>query len=185
MKRGVVVDASAALMLVLDEPGAPAVYEQLAAWRRAATPLYVPSYFWLEIANAVLVGRRMPAAMAFEIVQRLDDFGLETAEITRPLLLLAIHHAERHGLTTYDSAYLALAETLDVPLYSADTRLLAAAGDRAHPASSRRSQLSELPAPYGSSSTWPAYGELSAFLASLRVKARNHAARVPGRTAQP
>ena len=46
-------------------------------------------------------------------------------------LFLARIWALRHNLTAYDAAYVALAETLHVPLVTCDTRLAASVGHRA------------------------------------------------------
>ena len=46
-------------------------------------------------------------------------------------LFLARIWALRHNLTAYDAAYVALAETLNVPLVTCDTRLAASVGHRA------------------------------------------------------
>ena len=37
----------------------------------------------------------------------------------------------RHGLTAYDACYVALAKSLDLPLYTRDAKLAAAAGHAA------------------------------------------------------
>ena len=177
MTTAVVVDASAMLTLVLEQEGAIEVRRQIEAWQRAGTSLRVPSHFWLEVANTFARRRRLPASDAVELIHRFDELGLETVEISRPILLLAIDSAEQHGLSSYDAAYLALAETLDAPLYSADERLLRAAGDRAIPARASRHRVSDRPARYGgpSASTWPRYREISAYLATLRTRARDDA----------
>jgi predicted nucleic acid-binding protein len=47
------------------------------------------------------------------------------------VLFLARIWTLRHTLTAYDAAYVALAETLNVPLVTCDTRLAASVGHRA------------------------------------------------------
>jgi len=116
----------------------------------------------------------MPGDRLIEAIHTLDELGLTTVTVDRPLLLLALDRAERFGLTTYDAAYLALAETIDATLYTSDLALLTAAGSRGlqvAPAADHR--LSEAPAPYGSQrrSTWPDYSGASAYLAQLRAEA--------------
>src|SRR3990170_1740659 len=49
----IVVDASVALSVVLDESRSSAVREAIARWQRERVPLLVPMHFWLEIANAL------------------------------------------------------------------------------------------------------------------------------------
>lgn len=171
---GVVVDASVALTLVVSEAGSGSVRDQLRAWRRAGVDLHVPAHFWLEVGNSLMRRRRVPGEMALAVIHRLDDLDLLSAPLDRPLVLLALGLAERHGLSMYDAAYLALAEALDGRLYSADRSLLAAAGSRGIAAGVEDHRLSEESAPYSELSrpTWPNYREASAYLARLRAEAR-------------
>lgn len=46
-------------------------------------------------------------------------------------MLLPLIWAPRHNLSTCDATYVALAETIEVPLVTRDKRLAAAAGHRA------------------------------------------------------
>ena len=169
-----VIDASIAIASIRQEPGWKEIDERLATWHRAGRSLIVPSQFWLEVSNALLRQHRMKGSHLIEAVQRLDAIGIATVELDRPLLLLALDLAERHGLTMYDAAYLAVAETVGGLLFSADRELLAAAGPRGvSPASSPDHRLSEVPTAYGSGQrpTWPDYSGASAYLAKLRSEA--------------
>jgi predicted nucleic acid-binding protein len=169
----VVIDASIAIASIRQEPGWMEIDERLAAWQRAGSSLIVPSQFWLEVSNALLRQHRMKGSHLIEAVQRLDAIGLATVELDRPLLLLALDLAERHSLTMYDAAYLAVTESLGGLLFSADRELLVAAGSRGVSLSgSPDHRLSEVRAAYGSEQrpTWPDYSGASAYLAQLRAE---------------
>lgn len=181
MTPTVVLDASIAITLVLRQVDAEEIERRLRGWLRSGVELSVPTHFWLETSNALVRRHGLVGAELMEAIHRLDDLGLTTVVVDRPLVLLAIDRAERLGLTTYDATYLALAELLDAKLFTSDRQLLSAAGDRAlSPASSSERRLSEMVAPYGTEQrpTWPDYSGASAYLARLRAEATesSHAA---------
>lgn len=170
MIKPIVMDASIALALILDEPEAPGVDRALRSWIREGRSLVVPSQFWLEVLNRLArdagsSGQRMLAA-----IHRLDAFELETVEAGRPLLLHTIDRIERHRLTAYDAMYLALADSLDAGLATFDRELAAAAGQRAITFDDGHG-LHETPAVYEHQVTWPGYKGASAYLAKLRAEA--------------
>jgi hypothetical protein len=108
-----------------------------------------------------------------DAIRVLDQLGLKTASVDRPLLLLAVDHMVTHDLTAYDAGYLALAEAADGQLVTLDQRLATAAGARALPTPTggyRRAR--EAAASYNvdpkASQVWARYGEL---LAELRRRA--------------
>ncbi|HET7702550.1 MAG TPA: type II toxin-antitoxin system VapC family toxin [Candidatus Limnocylindrales bacterium] len=170
----VVLDASVAITFALRQRGAADVDRRLERWLGDGTELAVPSHFWLEVSNALLRRHRRTGRQVVETIHHLDELRLDTIPVDRPLLLLAVDRAERFGLTLYDAAYLALAETLDASLYSSDRELLAAAGSRALPVvGTTDHRLSDQPAAYGGERrpTWPDYSGTAAYLAKLRSEA--------------
>lgn len=171
MTDRVVIDASAALTVVLSERGGEAVADRLRNWRRRHVDVLVPSHFWLEVANVLVRRHRLPTDVVVEAIHRIDAFGLVTVEVGRPMVLLAVALAERHGLSQYDAAYLALAQSEDTRLLSADSALLAAAGKRAIPVIDGDRGLAEEPAAYAPTPSWASYRETAAFLAKLRADA--------------
>ncbi len=87
-----------------------------------------------------VLGRRYRAEPPelLEALVELEAVGLETVELDRPMLLLALDAVVRHGLTAYDAAYLAVADAADARLRTGDTELATAAGRRALPITRRR-----------------------------------------------
>lgn len=167
--RPVIVDASIAVAIVRKEPAGSASAAAISRSTRDGARIVVPSHFWLEVANALVGRRRWPGAKVLQAIHDLDRLRLETVELDRALVILAIDMSERHGLTAYDAAYLALAVVLDGSLMTLDARLGTAAGSRALTFGPTR--LSEMPAVYEHEVTWPNYKGASAYLARLRAEA--------------
>ncbi len=165
-----VIDASAANALVLDEPAGLRVERILWDWVSSDRSILVPAHFWLEVVN--VIGRRpQPSGdIVLAAAHRLDVFGLQTMDVDRPLLLQVIDRVERFGLSSYDAAYLALAESVDADLLTLDRQLAAAAGPRAITVDEGH-DLHETPARYEHDVTWPGYKGASAYLARLRAEA--------------
>lgn len=124
----IVVDASAALEVLLWTPAAAAVEKRLF---EPGAALCAPHLIDLEVAQVV---RRY--ALSGEITpirgeQALADFaGFPIARYPHDVLLPRIWQL-RENLTAYDAAYVALAETLNMPLLTRDRKLAASTGHRA------------------------------------------------------
>ena len=164
----VVLDASVAVAMVRGDAEAPVAAATLARFKRDRVRVFVPGHFWLEVVNTMVRRHGEPGAATIEAIHDLDQSGLETVDADRPLVLSTLDLAERHGLTSYDAMYLALAEAVDGYLLTLDHRLRAAAGPRGISLDLR---LSETAAPYEYDVTWPASPGASAYLASLRAEA--------------
>ncbi|MGH7477253.1 MAG: type II toxin-antitoxin system VapC family toxin [Longimicrobiales bacterium] len=132
MSRGgggaVVVDASAALKLVLPEPATELVAARIERSARDGTTLLVPDLFWAEVANALWKRTRhagdegLSGAEADERLAHLLS-GPFRSEPVRSLAAVALLIALDTGVTAYDGAYLALAEQRDTVVLTADSRL--------------------------------------------------------------
>ena len=167
----IVVDASVGVPLIHDEPASLRASQRMHELRDEGSGFVVPSLFWLEIVN--VLGRRYrgsPQAI-LEAVVELEAAGLETVEVDRPMLLLAIDAVVRHGLTAYDAAYLALADAADARLLTTDATLAAAAGPRAILFGEDRG-VREAPARYLPADTpaWAAWPGAAAYLRELRAR---------------
>jgi predicted nucleic acid-binding protein len=168
MRDRLVLDASVAIAIDRAEPAAPAIRVVLADQLTAGGEIVVPDHFWLEFVNVLMRRHRRAPIEVIEAVRELDDLGIVTYEIDRPLLMLALERMHSGGLSAYDAAYLALAEVVDGRLLTLDSRLAAAAGDRAIPGPWQRPRRSaEAPAPYAPSAL-PAFGP---YVAELRRRA--------------
>lgn len=124
----IILDTSAAIELLLGLPLARRVQEQLerSEWHIAAPQL-------LEIEVLQVLRRRVAAGYT-----ALPD-AHEARILLRDLNVRYFDHAIlsdriwelRENLTAYDASYVALAEILDVPLLTSDTRIVRAPGHQA------------------------------------------------------
>ena len=162
----IVLDASAAIALLRAEPEAAAVARAVALAAGEGT-IVVPDVFWFEVENVLVRRHHWEAEAVVEAFRLLDELGIETAAVDRPLLLLALEFMTAAGLTAYDAAYLALAELEDATLITLDQDLSAAASSRA--VDPGRYGTREGAAAYVSSSVaWARHGR---YLAALRDRA--------------
>ena len=167
--RPIVVDASIAIAILLDEPGGSDAEAVITRQTRAGGRVVVPSHFWLEATNPLITRHRWSGADVLQAMHTLDALRFETIELDRALLVLTLDGSERHRLTMYDAMYRALANSLDGSLLTLDAALRAAGGPRVISVGPLR--LSETQAAYDHAVTWPNYKGASAFLAKLRAEA--------------
>ena len=122
----IVLDASAVVAVLLDpDPGAERIRERIES---PDEDLHVPHLTDLEVIHAL---RRQ--ALRGALTPRRSDEALEDLAnimfVRYPHTPLVERIWElRHNLTTYDAAYVALAEALDAPLITTDARLAQAPG---------------------------------------------------------
>ena len=122
-----VVDASVGIKLFLVEPLSDAAHALLA--HLADDPparLYVPELFFVECANILWKYVRRfgyPAADALQDISDLVWLPLQRVSMAA-LAGAALTTAVQYGITAYDSAYVALAQRLDLPLITADEALV-------------------------------------------------------------
>ena len=123
-----VVDASVAVKWFLpaeDETLIPQALDLLARHTKSELRFVVPGIFWAEMGNifwkAVRV-RRCPRQYADESVASLQEKNLTTVA-SRELMSDALAIAITFDRTVYDSLYVALALSYNVPLVTADERL--------------------------------------------------------------
>lgn len=130
--NALVLDASTAVSWCFEEtqtPYANAVLEAISG----GAEVHVPHIWPLEVTNALVKAlrrRQITRDELFDYARQLAslraqvDFEQAAERAFTDVLALA----ERYQLTTYDAAYLELAQRLKFPLASADTNLVQAAG---------------------------------------------------------
>jgi predicted nucleic acid-binding protein len=124
----IVVDASALLEVLLRTPVGNAVEVRLA---ENAGELHVPHLLDVEIAHALrryALSRILAADRCQRALVALSDFPLYRHPHEH---LMSRVWELRDNLSAYDAMYVALAETLLVPLVTHDQRLANSAGHRA------------------------------------------------------
>ncbi len=114
-----------------DEKSAEAEKFMDQASRDSAIALLVPALWWYEIANALTNARRrkrLTEADAARLIELYGQLPLQTDASLGGESMWRYHAlASEHGLSTYDAAYLELAQRSGTGLASLDERLCAAA----------------------------------------------------------
>lgn len=125
--RRLCVDASVGVKWLLsDEGDRPAALSLLDRYAAGEVELVAPDLFFWEVSNAVLIAvrrHRITREQAFEALHLLASLHI-TPISAGSLLEAAFPWALRLGLSAYDSAYLAVAESQGSPLVTADQKLL-------------------------------------------------------------
>jgi predicted nucleic acid-binding protein len=107
-----VIDGSTALGFLMRDEQAPSALKALAAMEDGIQT-FVPTHWWLEVANGLLTAERRKRASQADVTEALhllralpavtdDDTGPRSGTDTIAL-------ARQYGLTVYDAAYLELA----------------------------------------------------------------------------
>ena len=122
----VVVDTSAIVTLLIEDPPVPALVDRLVGQDLHA-PHLVDVEFLHVIGRLLAIGR-VPLARAALV--RSDFARLSITRYPHGLLLDRMWELQ-DNLTAYDASFVALAEVLDAPLVTTDARLAAAPGHRA------------------------------------------------------
>jgi predicted nucleic acid-binding protein len=122
-----VVDASVAFKwLVPDaaEDDVPAAKALLVDHMEGRAKITIPSLLYYEVGNILLFGRsRPPVEDAADALSDLFSVPLEVAPPALVSATVTLRLASLRGLSYYDAIYVALAETLDCALITADRRL--------------------------------------------------------------
>lgn len=121
-----VLDASAAAAWCFPDEATPAANRALDRLQRDEA--IVPSLWWFEIRNVLVVNERrgrLAAEDTATFLQELERLPIRTDNDPGERLGLAL--ARRHGLTFYDAAYLEISVRMDAPLATIDRALQAAA----------------------------------------------------------
>ncbi len=122
-----IVDASVAIKLFIEQQEsdqAEALFEKLSI--EPVAQLYVPELFYAECANVLWqYVRRVnyPATEAQASLARLKSLSLQTVAIS-DLVTEALAIAINHNISAYDACYVALSERLNLPLVTADQKLI-------------------------------------------------------------
>ena len=121
-----VLDASIAACWAFDDEDHPIAAQALERIRTDEGR--VPSLWWFEIRNTLIVNERrgrITEADTTAFLRGLGRLGMVVDRTPDEAVVLAL--TRRHRLTVYDAAYLELAQRDDIPLATLDTDLASAA----------------------------------------------------------
>jgi predicted nucleic acid-binding protein len=122
----IVPDVSAILAQALDDEDATFAESVIAAI--AGEEAIVPTLFWYEIRNVLVMAERRKRISAARTTSFLSDLALlpfVVDDLPREASVLDL--ARRRSLSVYDATYLELAQRRAVPLATLDRALVAAA----------------------------------------------------------
>lgn len=118
-EKKIVVDASAVLAVILDEPEKPALVSAT-----ESSILLAPGCIKWEIGNAfsaILKRKRMDLSTASKGLSIYEMIPIQEMEVS---LADALVLCDRYGIYAYDAYYLQLAKRTSTPLLSLDQRML-------------------------------------------------------------
>jgi predicted nucleic acid-binding protein len=121
-----VLDASVSACWALDDEGHPIA--DAALDRTSSGGMIVPSLWWFELRNLLLMAERRNRSTtektnAFLAQMKRLELSIDRLPDEEKIFQLA----RRHGLTVYDASYLELAMRVAAPLATLDKKLTAAA----------------------------------------------------------
>jgi predicted nucleic acid-binding protein len=126
-KSAAVIDSGVAVLRTLStaaRPAAAALWEHLL---HEAVPLYAPRLWSYEVTSVIhkyLFDKILTGDEAENMLRILFAFGVNLVDEDEALCLAALRWASRLSQRpAYDAFYLALAESLDAELWTADRRL--------------------------------------------------------------
>ena len=124
----IVLDASAALALLLAENEGTEVEEILTDTISTNGQIFVPGLFWYELGNALLMAERKNQIDRQSNITAMSSFA-RLPIVTHQESDFAIRNrimdlARKTGLTYYDASYLELAVRYEAPLKSCDTHII-------------------------------------------------------------
>lgn len=133
---GYVVDASIAISWLVLSQQTP-LADRVMVEARSGTPFFVPSFWYLEVANTLLVLERRKKIEAAQCARARTALSILDAvvddEDPRRVLEGVWQLADRYSLTIYDAMYLELAIRRGAVLASRDGDLINAAKKRGVP----------------------------------------------------
>src|SRR6266571_400917 len=119
-----VIDASVAVKWFLDEAHTRAALALQSDFIEGRLTLRVPSLFPYEVLNALTSSRRFRNPELIEAARDLDRSDIVTVPLFGAYFEQAVAVSLREKITIYDASYVALAVTLECPLFTADDTLL-------------------------------------------------------------
>jgi predicted nucleic acid-binding protein len=122
--RAALLDTSVAVKWFIREEDSEKAADLRQAHGRAELLLHAPDILLLELTNAL---RYSPLVFAEEIPQALRLFpglGIPIIPFDLDALISSVTLSLEHDLAVYDSYFLALAQALEMPLITADRKML-------------------------------------------------------------
>lgn len=125
----VVADASVVVKWFVEEEHTDAALRLRDDYVDRTVDIASPSLLPYEVLNALRYSPGFGERQLKEIVEALDKYCLWLAPLEGDLAYACVENSMRHGISVYDSAYISLGQIREIPVYTADRRLMNRVGD--------------------------------------------------------
>ena len=120
--RGYVIDASVAVKWFSKEAGSREARTILEKCESGSVELHAPDLLLYEVGNALVRGKGLDAVFVKDALVLLLQSKIKFSPLDDMLIGRAAEISEKHRLTFYDAAYVALADTESATLLSANPK---------------------------------------------------------------
>jgi len=128
-----VVDASVVVKWFIKEEGTEQALLLRDDFVAEDVQLHIPEHLPFEVLNAMRFHPGLSEDRALQIQSALDRYGFVAHSLRGEFARRTVHASFAKDLAVYDAAYLALAQSLEAKLVTADEALIRAAGAAALP----------------------------------------------------
>lgn len=126
MSRSIIIDASVVAKWLLDDEVSVQADQIKEEFLNNSLTIQAPTVIYYEINNLLkssAISQRINPSKAVKVYQDFLDLGFTTYSSTE-LLADTLNKAIELNISSYDASYVALAEYLQIPLYTADEKLV-------------------------------------------------------------
>ena len=120
----VLLDTSVVVKWFIAEEDTRAAADLQQAHLRDELLLHVPDVLMMELANALRYSSRLSLERIVQNLETLSDLAVEIVPFDSGALNLAVSLSLEHDLAVYDAYFLALARALEMPLITAERKML-------------------------------------------------------------
>lgn len=117
-----VIDTSIIVKWYLPEPDSNVAARLLSKLLLGQINIHVPTLAQLELANALFYSKLLNSDQIMDTMKMYLGLKLENIPLNHHLLEQTINNMVAFKLAAYDACFLALAQLLDIPLITADTK---------------------------------------------------------------
>ena len=124
----ITVDASVVFKWFVEEPGSGEARRLAEDYGRRLVDLASVELLPFEVLNALRYAPDTGMEELQVVARALDKLSLDLRPLTGDLSERSSENAFRYGISIYDSSYLSLGELEEIPVYTADARLIKKVG---------------------------------------------------------
>ena len=125
----VVADASVVVKWFVEEEHTDAALRLRDDYVDRTVDIAAPDLLPYEVLNALRYNPGLGERQLKEVVEALDKYSLWLTPLDGDLAYACVENSMRHGISVYDSAYISLGQIREIPVYTADRRLMNRVGN--------------------------------------------------------